>query len=205
MASGSRRKTAADEVPHFFRRTKEVIRYAIGRSSLGAVAVASSAAGVVSIVIGASASRLLKSLQQQLPDARLEEGGRDSEVLVARVVAFIEAPRRSVDMSLDVRGTAFQQRVWQAVREIPLGQTATYSEIAQRIGAPKAIRAVGNACSTNHLAVVVPCHRVLHKDGSLSGGEYWGTGRQQVLLDRETQAASRRLPAPARSRRSAAG
>jgi AraC family transcriptional regulator of adaptative response/methylated-DNA-[protein]-cysteine methyltransferase len=95
--------------------------------------------------------------------------------------------------------------VWQAVREIPLGRTATYSDIAERIGAPKAIRAVGNACSTNQLAVVVPCHRVLHKDGSLSGGDFWGTGRQQALIDREADAAARGRPGPARSRRASDG
>lgn len=203
MAPRSRRGTS-EEVPNFFRRTPEVIHYTIGRSSLGAVMVATSAKGVVSILIGAGDSRLLKTLQQQLPDVQLEPGGPDVETLVGRVIAFIEAPGQSLDVPLDFRGTAFQQRVWEAVREIPLGRTATYSEIAERIGAPKAIRAVGNACSTNHLAVVVPCHRVLHKDGSLSGGAHWGTARQQMLIDREV-AAARGRPKPARSRRSATG
>jgi AraC family transcriptional regulator of adaptative response/methylated-DNA-[protein]-cysteine methyltransferase len=205
MATRSRSATPSADRPNFFRRSKEPIRYAMRRSSLGVVAVAASAKGVVSILIGASESRLLKSLQQHLPDARLEPGGRDAEALAGRVVAFIEAPWRHLDVPLDIRGTAFQQRVWQAVREIPLGRTATYSDIAERIGAPKAIRAVGNACSTNQLAVVVPCHRVLHKDGSLSGGEFWGRGRQQALIDREADAAGRGRPGPARSRRASDG
>jgi AraC family transcriptional regulator of adaptative response/methylated-DNA-[protein]-cysteine methyltransferase len=103
---------------------------------------------------------------------------------VARVVGFIEAPGLGLDLPLDVRGTAFQRRVWQALQGIPIGQTVSYTEIAQRIGSPKAIRAVASACAANHLAVVIPCHRVVRNDRSRSGYA-WGVERKQALLMRE--------------------
>ena len=106
------------------------------------------------------------------------------EALVARVVGLIEAPRIGLDLPLDVRGTAFQQRVWQALQAIPVGKAVSYAEIAQRIGAPKAVRAVADACAANNLAVAIPCHRVVRKDGSLSGYA-WGIERKRALLDRE--------------------
>ena len=100
------------------------------------------------------------------------------------MVGFVEAPELGLDLPLDVRGTAFQQRVWQALREIPAGQTASYAEIAARIGAPKAVRAVAQACGANPLAVAIPCHRVVRSDGSLSGYR-WGVERKRALLERE--------------------
>ncbi|RVC07413.1 methylated-DNA--[protein]-cysteine S-methyltransferase, partial [Mesorhizobium sp. M7A.F.Ca.AU.002.02.1.1] len=115
---------------------------------------------------------------------RLIGGDRDYEALVARVVGFVEAPALGLDLPLDVRGTAFQQRVWQALRAIPAGQTVSYAEIAHRIGAPKAARAIAAACAANNLAVAIPCHRVIRKDGALSGYA-WGAERKRALLDRE--------------------
>ena len=109
----------------------------------------------------------------------------NSSSLIAKVVGFIEAPAIGLDLPLDVRGTAFQERVWQALREIPAGSTASYTDIAQRIGAPKAVRAVAQACGANSLAVAIPCHRVVRSDGNLSGYR-WGVERKRQLLERES-------------------
>jgi AraC family transcriptional regulator of adaptative response/methylated-DNA-[protein]-cysteine methyltransferase len=111
-------------------------------------------------------------------------GDADYERLVARVVGLIEAPKIGLDLPLDVRGTAFQQRVWQALQEIPPGKTVTYTEIARAIGAPKAVRAVASACAANNLAVAIPCHRVVRNDGSQSGYA-WGVARKRALIERE--------------------
>jgi AraC family transcriptional regulator of adaptative response/methylated-DNA-[protein]-cysteine methyltransferase len=112
---------------------------------------------------------------------------RAYEALVARVVGFIETPGVGLDLPLDIRGTAFQQRVWYALREIPSGQTASYAEIARRIGSPKAIRAVAGACAANNIAVAIPCHRVVRSDGSLTGYA-WGVERKRALLNMEADA-----------------
>jgi AraC family transcriptional regulator of adaptative response/methylated-DNA-[protein]-cysteine methyltransferase len=170
----------------------EEIRFAVGQSSLGSILVAFSAKGVVSILIREDPDQLLEDLQNRFPEARLVRGNRDDQNVLGRVVDFVEEPAEDLDLPLDVRGTAFQQRVWRAVRGIPVGQTTTYTEVARKIGAPNAIRAVGNACSTNNLAVAIPCHRVLHKDGSPTGGKHWANGRQRELIDREAEAASRK-------------
>lgn len=164
--------------------TNEVIRFAVGQSSLGAILVASSEKGVASILLGDDPDELLRNLQDRFPKAHLIGGDRDYEALVARVVGFVEAPSRGLDLPLDVRGTAFQRRVWQALQEIPIGQTVSYSEIARRLGTPKAARAVAGACAANNLAVAIPCHRVMRNDGSLSGYA-WGVERKRELLDRE--------------------
>lgn len=166
-------------------QAKEEIYFGLGQSSLGHVLVASSKKGIVSILVGEDVHPLIEDLEQRFPKARIVQEDRDPEGMVARVVEYIEAPSRSLDLLLDLRGTAFRQRVWQAVRKIPAGQTSTYTEIARQIGAEKAMRAVGSACANNHLAIVIPCHRVLHKDGSLSGGSFWSDARQRELLDRE--------------------
>jgi AraC family transcriptional regulator, regulatory protein of adaptative response / methylated-DNA-[protein]-cysteine methyltransferase len=162
----------------------EEIRFALGQTSLGAILVASSKRGVASILLGNDPDALLRQLQDRFPKAKLIGADRDYEALVARVVGFIEAPQIGLNLPLDVRGTAFQRRVWQALQEIPVGQTASYAEIAQRIGSPKAIRAVAGACAANNLAVVIPCHRVVRNDGALSGYA-WGVERKKALLDRE--------------------
>jgi AraC family transcriptional regulator, regulatory protein of adaptative response / methylated-DNA-[protein]-cysteine methyltransferase len=162
----------------------EEIHFAVGETSLGAILVASSKKGVASILLGNDPDELVRNLQDRFPKAHLIGADRDYEVLVARVVGFVESPGLGLDLPLDVRGTAFQQRVWQALQEIPLGQTVSYAEIARRIGAPKAVRAVAGACAANNLAVAIPCHRVVRNDGLLSGYA-WGVERKRVLLNRE--------------------
>lgn len=160
------------------------IQFAIGESSLGAILVARSQRGVCAISLGDDPERLLRELQDRFPRAELIGGDAAFERLVAQVVGLIEHPNIGHDLPLDVRGTAFQQRVWQALRQIPCGETASYAQIAQRIGAPKAVRAVAQACAANALAVAVPCHRVVRSDGALSGYR-WGVERKRALLVRE--------------------
>jgi len=161
-----------------------VIRFALGQCSLGAILVARTAAGVCAILLGDDAEALLRDLQDRFPRAELIGGDLGFEALVAQVVGFVEAPGIGLDLPLDVRGTAFQQRVWLALREIPAGTTASYAEIARRIGAPKAVRAVARACAANAVAVAIPCHRVVRSDGALSGYR-WGIERKRALLERE--------------------
>ncbi len=163
------------------------IRFAIGECSLGSILVAQSERGLCAIFLGDDPEALARELQDRFPRARLIGGDGDFEQLVARVVGFVEAPGIGLDLPLDVRGTAFQRRVWQALGEIPAGRTATYAEIAERIGAPKAVRAVGQACGANLLAVAIPCHRVVRTDGGLSG-YHWGVERKRTLLEREMRA-----------------
>lgn len=163
------------------------IRFAIGECSLGAILVAQSGRGVCAILIGDDPDQLARDLQDRFPRANMIGGDPDFEQLIARVVGFVEAPGIGLDLPLDVRGTAFQQRVWQALREIPAGVTASYGEIARRIGSPKAVRAVAGACAANMLAVAIPCHRIVRNDGALSGYR-WGVERKRALLDREARA-----------------
>jgi AraC family transcriptional regulator, regulatory protein of adaptative response / methylated-DNA-[protein]-cysteine methyltransferase len=162
----------------------EEIKFAVGQSSLGAILVASSKHGVVAILLGDDPEQLVHDLQDRFPKATIIGADRDYEALIARVVGLIEAPRIGLDLPLDVRGTAFQQRVWQALRAIPAGSTVSYAEIARRIGAPQSARAVASACTANNLAVAIPCHRVIRNDGSLSNYA-WGIERKRKLLDRE--------------------
>jgi len=162
----------------------EEIRFAVGQSSLGAFLVASSAKGVASILLGDDPDELVRNLQDRFPKATLIGADKGYESLIASVIGSIEAPERRFELPLDVRGTAFQQRVWRALQEIPSGQTASYADIARRIRAPKAVRAVAGACAANNHAVVIPCHRVVRSDGSLSGYA-WGVERKRQLLDRE--------------------
>jgi AraC family transcriptional regulator of adaptative response/methylated-DNA-[protein]-cysteine methyltransferase len=163
----------------------EEIKFAIGQSSLGAILVASSAKGVVAILIDDDPNKLARDLQDRFPKARLVGGDQDYEKLVAQVVGLVEAPAIGLNLPLDVRGTAFQQRVWQALQEIPVGKTTSYSDIAAQIGLPNAARAVAGACAANNIAVAIPCHRVVRSDGSLSGYA-WGVERKKRLLDAET-------------------
>ncbi len=165
----------------------EVLHFAVGECSLGAILVACSAKGVAAILIGEEPDALARELQDRFPRARLIGGDAAFEAKVARVVGFVEAPHIGLDLPLDVRGTAFQLRVWQALRDIPAGTTATYTEIAERIGAPNAMRAVAGACAANRLAVAIPCHRVIRHDGALSGYR-WGVERKRDLLAREERA-----------------
>lgn len=163
------------------------IRFAVGECSLGSILVATSAKGICAILMGDDPDALVRNLQDRFPRANLIGGDAEFEQLVARVVGFVEAPAIGLDLPLDLRGTAFQQRVWLALREIPAGKTASYADIARRIGSPKAVRGVAQACAANALAVAIPCHRVVRSDGALSGYR-WGVERKRALLDRENAA-----------------
>ena len=163
------------------------IRFAIGECSLGTILVAESDRGVCAILFGDDPAALARDLQDRFPRARLTGGDAAFDKHVAQVVGFVEAPGLGLDLPLDVRGTAFQQRVWQALRTIRAGETASYADIARRIGTPKAVRAVAQACGANALAVAIPCHRVVRTDGGLSGYR-WGVERKRVLLEREAAA-----------------
>jgi AraC family transcriptional regulator, regulatory protein of adaptative response / methylated-DNA-[protein]-cysteine methyltransferase len=164
--------------------TKTSIRFAIGECSLGAILVASSERGVCAILLGDDPNALARDLQDRFPNSDLIGADSEFEQLVAKVVGFIDAPALGLNLPLDIRGTAFQQRVWQALREIPVGSTTSYSAIAHKIGVPKAVRAVASACAANALAVAIPCHRVIRIDGTLSGYR-WGVARKRTLLERE--------------------
>jgi AraC family transcriptional regulator of adaptative response/methylated-DNA-[protein]-cysteine methyltransferase len=165
----------------------ERLLFAVAQCSLGSILVASSKRGVAAILLGDDPDPLVRELQDQFPRAELVGGDASYERLVARVVGFVESPRDAFELPLDVRGTAFQQRVWQALREVPPGTTESYASLAKRIGAPETSRAVARALAANKLAVVVPCHRIVRHDGSLSGYR-WGAERKQRLLDREAAA-----------------
>ncbi len=160
------------------------IKFAVGECSLGSILVAQSERGICAILLGDDPEELTRDLQDRFPRAVLIGGDAEFEQLVAMVVGFIQAPSIGLHLPLDIRGTAFQQRVWQALRNIPAGTTATYTEIAERIGAPKAVRAVAQACAANALAVAIPCHRVVRNDGALSGYR-WGVERKRALLKME--------------------
>lgn len=160
------------------------IRFAVGQCSLGSILVAQSAKGVCAILLGDDPDALVRDLQDRFPRATLVGGDVAFEQTVARVIGFVEDPTRGLNLPLDVRGTVFQQRVWAALRQIPVGSTVSYAEIASRIGAPNGARAIAGACGANPLAVVIPCHRVVRTDGSLSGYR-WGVQRKKALLVRE--------------------
>ncbi|MNZ70770.1 Bifunctional transcriptional activator/DNA repair enzyme Ada [compost metagenome] len=189
--SNSRFYESADQVlgmtPGTYRAAGQNtdIRFAVGQCSLGAIVVAQSERGVCAILLGDDPDTLVRDLQDKFRQANLIGADPQFEQLIAKVVGFIEAPALGLDLPLDVRGTAFQERVWKALREIPVGSTASYAEIARRIGAPKAFRAVAQACGANNLAVAIPCHRVVRSDGDLSGYR-WGVERKRQLLARES-------------------
>jgi len=164
------------------------IRFAVGECSLGTILVAATQKGVCAISFGDDPDALVRDLQDRFPTARLIGGDAEFEKLVAKVVGFVEAPgTEEFDLPLDVRGTAFQQQVWKALRKVPAGATATYTDIARRIGRPKAVRAVAAACAGNPVAVAIPCHRVVRLDGDVSGYR-WGVARKRALLAKEQAA-----------------
>jgi AraC family transcriptional regulator of adaptative response/methylated-DNA-[protein]-cysteine methyltransferase len=167
------------------------IRFAVGQCSLGAILVAATERGVCAIFLGDDPDELLRQLQDRFPRAELVGGEAAFEKLVARVVGFVEAPAVGLDLPLDVRGTAFQQRVWRALCAIPAGSTTSYGDVARRIGAPRAVRAVARAIADNPIAVAIPCHRVVASDGALTGYR-WGVARKRALLDREAPPAATR-------------
>jgi AraC family transcriptional regulator of adaptative response/methylated-DNA-[protein]-cysteine methyltransferase len=190
---------AADQVlgmtPSQFRAkaARLPIRFAVGQCSLGAILVAQSTRGVCAILMGEAPEPLVRDLQDRFPQAELIGAEPGFEQVVAMVVGFVEQPGLGLSLPLDIRGTAFQQRVWQALQAIPPGQTLSYTEVAERLGAPKAVRAVAGACAANALAVAIPCHRVVRHDGGLSGYR-WGVERKRALLEREAQADVRLNP-----------
>jgi AraC family transcriptional regulator, regulatory protein of adaptative response / methylated-DNA-[protein]-cysteine methyltransferase len=162
----------------------EVIRFAIGRCSLGSILVAATQRGVCAIALADEPEKLLRDLQDRFPRAELRGGDRDFERMVATVIGFVEAPGAGLKLPLDLRGSAFQLRVWQALRAVPAGTTVSYAELARRLGIPASVRAVARAVATNGLAVAIPCHRVIRSDGALSGYR-WGVERKRALLARE--------------------
>jgi AraC family transcriptional regulator of adaptative response/methylated-DNA-[protein]-cysteine methyltransferase len=168
----------AEELP------MRVIKYAVDHCSLGAIVVAASEKGVCAILLGDESKPLVRNLHERFPEARLVEADGTLDAVVAKVIKFVESPGVELDVVLDTRGTEFQQRVWHALQEIPVGATATYTDIASRIGAPTSVRAVAQACAANPIAVAIPCHRVVRSDGGLSGYR-WGVERKRALLARE--------------------
>jgi len=176
--------------PTAFRKNGEGvdIRFAVAQCSLGALLVAASDTGICEIALDADPETLVQNLQDRFKAARLIGADAEFETWVAAVVGFVEDPSRGLDLPLDVRGTAFQRRVWEALREIPVGATATYTQVAERIGNPRAVRAVARACATNNIALAIPCHRVVRTDGSMAGYR-WGIDRKRELIAREAQAA----------------
>ena len=176
--------------PTAFRKSGEGvdIRFAVAQCTLGALLVAASDTGICEIALHEDPEQLVRNLQDRFKAARLIGADAQFEGWVAAVVGFVEDPSRGLDLPLDVRGTAFQRQVWQALREIPVGATATYTDIAERIGSPRAVRAVARACATNNIALAIPCHRVVRTDGSLAGYR-WGIDRKRELIAREALAA----------------
>jgi len=166
----------------------EELRFTTARSTLGAILIACSPKGVAAILLGDDPASLIENLQARFPKASLIAGDTAYDSLITRVVGFADSPGLGLDLPLDIRGTAFQQRVWQALQQIPLGQTASYAEIARQIGAPKAVRAVASACAANNIGLAIPCHRVIRSNGAISNYA-WGTGRKRELLKREAKTA----------------
>ncbi|CAB3830728.1 MAG: bifunctional transcriptional activator/DNA repair enzyme AdaA [Achromobacter pulmonis] len=176
--------------PTAFRKDGEgvEIRFAVGQCTLGALLVAASDTGICEIALHEDPEQLVRNLQDRFKAARLIGADREFEQWMAAVVGFVENPSVGLHLPLDVRGTAFQRRVWEALREIPVGATVTYTDIAERIGSPRSVRAVARACATNNIALAIPCHRVVRTDGSLAGYR-WGIERKRELIEREARAA----------------
>ncbi len=169
------------------REEREEIQVTIGESSLGLVLVAQGAKGVIAVLLGDDRNALRRDLESRFPDAMLTDRDAKLDERTAAVIRFVESPEHSITAPLDMRGSEFQRKVWQALREIPAGRTASYTDVANRIGRPRSVRAVAAACAANHLAVVVPCHRVVRSDGQLAGYR-WGVERKRTLLHREAVA-----------------
>ena len=176
------------------------IRFAVTETAIGKVLVGATERGICSVKIGGTPSSLERDLRREFPAATIEAGGTSLKRWVQTLARHLEGAVPDIDLPLDMRGTAFQWKVWEALRAIPYGETRTYREIAHAIGAPKAARAVGHACATNPVAILVPCHRVVREGGGL-GGYAYGLAVKRTLLDSERARASRRRPEPARARR----
>jgi AraC family transcriptional regulator of adaptative response/methylated-DNA-[protein]-cysteine methyltransferase len=172
----------------------ETIRFAVGTCGLGEILVAASTHGICAVDLGDDADALMRNFQDRFAQAELIPGDAAFGQIVARVVALVEAGSDAADLPLDIRGTAFQHRVWTALRAIPPAARTSYAELAARIGTPKSVRAVASACAANRIAVLIPCHRVVRGDGALSGYR-WGVDRKRTLLEREAQAVEKRREA----------
>ncbi|SQC91170.1 Regulatory protein of adaptative response [Cedecea neteri] len=162
------------------------VQFVVGTCQLGEFLVAESERGICAILLGENAETLIVELETEFPSSHLTPGDEAFASRVAQVISFIESPTAEFSLPLDIRGTAFQQQVWQALRAVPPGSTVSYSELAERIGKPAAVRAVAGACAANTLAVAIPCHRVIRSDGGLSGYR-WGVERKRQLLENETR------------------
>jgi AraC family transcriptional regulator of adaptative response/methylated-DNA-[protein]-cysteine methyltransferase len=160
------------------------IHFDIGSSTLGRVLVANNDKGVCAIFMADTDNELIAQLRDRFPQGELSPDARRLARTLPRVIEFIESPTGELDLPLDPTGTEFQRRVWRALRRIPAGATASYTDIARRIDAPKSIRAVAQACGANPIALAIPCHRVVRNDGALSGYR-WGVTRKRALLERE--------------------
>lgn len=169
------------------RTEREEMQVTIGESSLGLVLVAQGANGVIAVLLGDDRDALRRDLEARFPDAMLTDRDAKLDERTAEVIRLVESPEHSINAPLDMRGSEFQRKVWQALREIPAGKTASYTDVASRIGRPRSVRAVAAACAANHLAVVVPCHRVVRSNGQLAGYR-WGVERKRTLLNREAVA-----------------
>ena len=184
--TGKNRKTAKGG------GSAERIRFGLGLKSIAALLVAVGPVGLVAIIIRehADADAQIAELARRFPDAHLVRDDEGIKAEMAAVINFVEAPTGNIRLPLDIRGTDFEQRVYRQVLAIPFGQATSFADIAARIGSPKAVRAVGNACSNNPLEFAIPCHRVLRSDGSWSGGSAWGNRRQRTIVTREAAAAT---------------
>ena len=164
------------------------IDYAVVECSLGLVLVGATAHGVCAVALGDDAATLEAELRREYPAAAIERADAQLADWTAAIVAHLAGDQPALELPLDVRATAFQERVWAALRAIPYGATCSYGELARLLGAPSASRAVARACATNRVALVIPCHRVIASDGGL-GGYRWGIGRKQALLEQERATA----------------
>lgn len=164
------------------------IYFALDKCSLGTILVAQSEKGICAVLFGDEPEHLHSDLQQRFPKATLIAGDNYFQKIVTQIIDVIKQPKLALDLPLDIRGTLFQQRVWQALQQIPIGETRSYRDIAEAIGSPKAVRAVAGACAANAIAVIIPCHRVVRNDGNLSGYR-WGVERKQTLLQQEAEQA----------------
>lgn len=183
-ATLSTRSRARSRAPEPRRNGGELLHVAFARSSIGLVLVARSAAGIAAVLIGDDRDALRHELAQRFPLGRFAGSDAVLDAIASKVAALVEAPDQALDAPLDMRGTPFQCDVWRALRAIPVGSTTTYGDLAARLGRPQSARAVGAACGANPLALIVPCHRVVARDGSLTGYR-WGIERKQALLERE--------------------
>ena len=179
---------STNNLAHDNSELKFNIWYATAECSLGTILVASSQRGICYISLGNNPDTMIKELKDRFPGSSLVTGNQKHEQLLKKVTEYLEYPAANLDLPLDIHGTAFQQRVWQALNDIPVGKTASYSEIAKRIGSPTSSRAVARACASNNIAIAIPCHRVVKNDGGLSGYR-WGVERKRTLLLNEARAS----------------